>query len=151
MKKSWHFWMIQIDDLRTLEEMWRLAFWFLTLWASWGPKNRKCNIQKYRYFIISKVDNSCWTRWGSLWKHKIKIQLQIGFQTNCWDIFSFSIFMENAVFYLPRARQTDVFRGGGQIVIWRVWSTPLVGLGLNYLPNSGGALCVEIGFYVDIS
>ena len=29
-----------------------------------------------------------------------------------WDIFSFSIFMENAVFYLPRARQTDVCRAG---------------------------------------
>jgi hypothetical protein len=29
-----------------------------------------------------------------------------------WDIFSFSIFMENAVFYLPRARQTDLCRAG---------------------------------------
>ena len=92
-------------DVENCQRPWFLKFW---PYGGLGLEGQKIKNEISKNIVISKIDKSCWTSWRSLWKHKIRILLQIGFKTNCWDIFSFSIFMENAVFYLPRARQTDV-------------------------------------------
>ena len=70
--------------------MYKIA-WFiqsLTLWASQEPKNRKWNLQKYRTFVISSMDENYRTHEQLLryklaknWKHSVFLGCQnSGFQ-----------------------------------------------------------------------